>query len=200
MSSAACPSTDELQAFALGSLSERAFARVAEHLRACQHCEALLPTFDECSDGLLAGLRCLTAAEPDDAGTLPEALAKAARQVGQSSEVSLDSGRRYARQVATGNCRLGKFELSSELGAGSFGYVFRARDTELDRTVAVKIQRAGSLDNREEAARFLREARSVAQLKHPGIVSLYDIGQTEEGVCYLVTEFIDGQTLEARLK
>src|SRR5207253_7731279 len=46
----------------------------------------------------------------------------------------------------------------------------------------------------------LREARSVAQLKHPGIVSLYDIGQTDEGVCYLVTEFIDGRTLEGWLQ
>src|SRR5262245_24857227 len=99
-----------------------------------------------------------------------------------------------------GDCRLGKFELQAELGAGSFGYVFRARDTELDRIVALKIQRAGSLADEEEASRFLREARSVAQLKHPGIVSLHEIGQTDEGVCFLVTEFIEGQTLEEKLK
>src|SRR4029453_9608860 len=96
--------------------------------------------------------------------------------------------------------RLGKFRLQAELGAGTFGYVFRAQDTELDRTVALKIQRVGSLANDEEKSRFLREARSVAQLKHAGIVSLYEIGQTDEGVCYLVTEFIEGQTLEDRLK
>src|SRR5205807_2304161 len=99
-----------------------------------------------------------------------------------------------------GPCRLGKFELQAELGAGSFGYVFRARDTEMERTVAIKIQRAGSLASKEEASRFLREAGSVAQLKHPAIVSLYEFGQTDEGVCYLVTEFIEGQTLEERLK
>jgi hypothetical protein len=131
---------------------------------------------------------------------MPDLLAERLRKKQPPAEMSFDSGRRYARQLATGDCRLGKFELESQLGVGSFGYVFRARDTELDRTVAVKIQRASGLADPEEAARFLREARSVAQLKHPGIVSLYEIGQTDEGVCYLVTEFLDGQTLEDRLK
>jgi serine/threonine protein kinase len=137
---------------------------------------------------------------------LPEEILDAARRArGASSnpasrDVSFDAGRQYARQLATGDRRLGKFELQAELGAGSFGYVFRARDTELDRIVAIKIQRAGTLANDEEITRFLREARSVAQLKHAGIVALYEIGETEEGVCYLVTEFIDGQTLEECLK
>ena len=83
---------------------------------------------------------------------------------------------------------------------GSFGYVFEARDTELERTVAIKVQRGGMPEHAEERDRFLREARSAAQLEHPGIVSLYETGETEEGVAYLVTEFIDGETLEARLR
>ena len=206
MPSRACPSADELEAFAIGNLSGPDFTRLADHVINCKSCEALLPVFDGCHDGLLAGLKDLAKSGTDASLELPDELLRAARQAqsfrsnGTSAELSLDSGRRYARQLAIGDCRLGKFELVSELGAGSFGYVFRARDTELDRTVAVKIQRAGSLADHEEASRFLREARSVAQLKHPGIVSLYEIGQTEEGVCYLVTEFIDGQTLEDRLK
>jgi hypothetical protein len=136
----------------------------------------------------------------------PEELMSVARRVvalpanGAPSGISIDPGRHYARQLAAGNCRLGRFALEAELGAGSFGYVFRARDTELDRTVAVKIQRAGSLASTEEVSRFLREARSVAQLKHPGIISVHEIGQTEDGVCFLVTEFIEGQTLEERRK
>jgi serine/threonine protein kinase len=77
--------------------------------------------------------------------------------------------------------------------------VLRARDTELDRIVALKVLRAGRLASREDVERFLREARSAAQLKHPGIVSLYDTGQTEDGTFYLVEEFIQGQTLAARL-
>jgi tRNA A-37 threonylcarbamoyl transferase component Bud32 len=202
MSSPPCPSADELSAFAVGNLSGTAFARVAGHVEACRSCGKLLQGFDHFSDGLVAGLRHLQ--EAKETAAPPEELLAIARQAAASgataSDLSIDSGRRYARQLAAGDCRLGKFALEAELGAGSFGYVFRARDTELDRTVAVKIQRAGSLASDEETRRFLREARSVAQLKHPGIVSLYEIGQTEESVCYLVTEFIEGLTLEGRLK
>jgi serine/threonine protein kinase len=95
--------------------------------------------------------------------------------------------------------RLGKFELLEELGVGSFGCVLRARDTELDRIVAIKVLRAGQLASREDIDRFLREARSAAHLKHAGIVSLYETGQTEDGTFYLVEEFIPGQTLAARV-
>jgi tRNA A-37 threonylcarbamoyl transferase component Bud32 len=206
MSSPRCPSVQDLKAFAAGNLAGTPFADIAGHVETCSACENRLEAFDHDTDGLVTDLRQLKALGEADALDMPRELLTVARQVavlpanGTSSEISLDSGRRYARQLASGDCRLGKFALQAELGAGSFGYVFRARDTELDRTVAVKIQRAGSLADAEEASRFLREARSVAQLKHPGIVSLYDIGQTEEGVCYLVTEFIEGQTLEDRLK
>jgi hypothetical protein len=206
MSSRSCPGAGELEAFAIGNLPGPEFSRLADHVVTCKTCEAQLQSFDDRFDGLLTGLRHLNESEKNGDFALPDELVKVAQQAHgkhapeASAEVSLDSGRRYARQLAAGSCRLGKFELQAELGAGSFGYVFRARDTELDRTVAVKIQRAGALADQEEASRFLREARSVAQLKHPGIVSLHEIGQTEEGVCYLVTEFIDGQTLEGRLK
>src|SRR5207253_6642693 len=94
----------------------------------------------------------------------------------------------------------GKFELLEELGMGSFGQVFRARDTELGRIVAIKLLRAGRLASREEIDRFVREARSAAQLKHPGLVTLYETGETEDGVFYLVEEFVQGETLAARLK
>jgi eukaryotic-like serine/threonine-protein kinase len=206
MASPLCPRVDELKAFAVGDLCGSAFNAIAAHVERCRDCEASLQAFDDHADGLVAGLRDLRDASEED-GVAPLAeLITAARKIAvpspdrASSEISIDSGRHYAQQLAAGNCRLGKFELQAELGAGSFGYVFRARDTETDRTVAVKIQRAGSLASSEEAGRFLREARSVAQLKHEGIVSLYEIGQTDEGVCYLVTEFIEGQTLEDRLK
>jgi serine/threonine protein kinase len=207
MSSSACPGVDELESFVVGNLPREAFLRLAEHVEVCPHCEARLQSFDSCCDGLLKGLRRLgTDLQEHKTFALPDKLAEALRRARSDnvkdapSDISLDAGCRYATQLAAGPCRLGKFELQAELGAGSFGYVFRARDTELERTVAVKIQRAGSLANHEEATRFLREARSVAQLKHAGIVSLHEIGQTQEGVSYLVTEFIEGQTLEEHLK
>jgi hypothetical protein len=207
MSPATCPRVNELKAFALGDLGDAAFANIAAHVERCLDCEALLQAFDDHSDGLVTGLRDLQQPSEHGADEHPpeELITVALRAVASASdqagaEISLDSGRRFLRQLATGSCRLGKFELQAELGAGSFGYVFRAYDMELDRTVAVKIQRSGSLAGEEEASRFLREARSVAQLKHPGIVSVYEIGQTGDGVCFLVTEFIEGQTLEERMK
>jgi eukaryotic-like serine/threonine-protein kinase len=198
-----CPNADTLKAFAVGNLSGISFARIATHLESCMACESKLQAFDDHPDGLVTRLANLSAAGEESSG-LPDALLTAARQSaslsGPATEIGVDLGRRFARQLAAGACRLGKFALEAEVGAGSFGYVFRAHDTELDRTVAVKIQRMAGLSGEEDASRFLREARSVAQLQHPGIVSLHDIGQTEEGVCYLVTEFIEGQTLEERLK
>jgi serine/threonine protein kinase len=114
---------------------------------------------------------------------------------GSGSSVSMDPGKRYARRLADEPVFVDRFELLDELGDGSFGYVFKARDTELDRIVALKVQRAGDMATDEDVARFLREARSVAQLSHAAIVSLYESGQTEDGVCYLVTEYVEGQTL-----
>jgi WD40 repeat protein/tRNA A-37 threonylcarbamoyl transferase component Bud32 len=94
--------------------------------------------------------------------------------------------------------RLGKFVFLEQLGSGSFGTVYKARDTELDRTVAIKLPRSGSFPEKQEMDRFLREAKSAAQLKHPGIVALYDAGSID-GACCLVSEFISGTTLAQRL-
>jgi eukaryotic-like serine/threonine-protein kinase len=203
MSSQACPSAEELSAFAVGNVSGATLAQIAGHIADCRACAERLETFDHAADRLIAHLTHLKITSnqnhisPEILTIAREAIAGTAN--GAVADISIDPGRRYSRQLAAGTCRLGKFELQAELGAGAFGYVFRAHDNELDRTVAVKIQRAGCLADTEEASRFLREARSVAQLKHPGIVSLYEIGQTEEGVCFLVTEFIEGHTLEERL-
>jgi tetratricopeptide (TPR) repeat protein len=95
---------------------------------------------------------------------------------------------------------VGRFELREIVGIGTFGVVYRARDTALDRIVAVKIPRprpGTSQDGsaaREETDRFVREARSAAQLRHPHIVSVYETGHAD-GVCYLVSELIAGQNL-----
>src|ERR1043166_2436158 len=85
--------------------------------------------------------------------------------------------------------RVGKLELIEMVGQGAFGMVYKARDPELDRTVAVKVPRAGNLAGPQERDRFLREARSVAQLRHPSIVTIYEVGRTES-VPYLVSAFV----------
>jgi serine/threonine-protein kinase len=89
---------------------------------------------------------------------------------------------------------LGKFALIDLVGEGAFGTVYKARDMELGRTVAVKVPRAGNLGSRGDSDRFLREARSVAQLRHPSIVPIFEIGQ-DSGLPFLVSEFVHGITL-----
>lgn len=203
--SSVCPNHDELRAFCLGDLASQELERVAHHVVECADCDAALRILDEHCDGLVTELRQLegdTAAAADMPPKFLDVARSSAERFAQSDTVDIvvDPGRRFARLVADGPCRLGKFHLQSQLGVGSFGYVFRAQDTELDRTVAIKIQRAGSLAGEEEVNRFVREARSAAQLKHPGIVSLYETAHTDDGVCYLVYEFIEGETLENWLK
>jgi tRNA A-37 threonylcarbamoyl transferase component Bud32 len=90
--------------------------------------------------------------------------------------------------------RLGKYEILHTVGQGAFGTVYKARDTELDRVVAIKVPRAGNLAGSQDMDRFLREARSVAQLRHPSIVTIYEVGQAE-GVPFLVSDFVEGVTL-----
>jgi WD40 repeat protein/tRNA A-37 threonylcarbamoyl transferase component Bud32 len=90
--------------------------------------------------------------------------------------------------------KVGRFDLVETVGQGAFGTVYKARDPELDRVVAIKVPRTGNLAGPQELDRFLREARSVAQLRHPSIVSVHEVGQTE-GVPYLVSDFVRGVTL-----
>ena len=94
--------------------------------------------------------------------------------------------------------RLGPYEIVAPLGAGGMGEVYRARDTRLDRTVAVKILPAALAVDAAFRERFDREARAISQLTHPNICTLYDVGH-EGGVHYLVLEHLDGTTLESRL-
>jgi serine/threonine protein kinase len=156
-----------------------------------------MESLDGATDVLTHELRRLPA-ESDRASiaaTQPLALAVLA----SSGALFADAGSSLARRLLEGSVRLDRFELQAELGVGSFGYVFKAWDPRLARLVALKVQRAGNFASAQEVLRFLREARSAAPLKHPAIVSLYETGQTDDGVGYLVCEFIDGITLERRL-
>jgi serine/threonine protein kinase len=100
--------------------------------------------------------------------------------------------------LATGT-KLGPYEIQSPLGAGGMGEVYRARDTRLDRTVAIKILPTHRSDSPEFKQRFEREARAISSLNHPHICHLYDIG-SHDGTDFLVMEFLDGETLADRLR
>jgi eukaryotic-like serine/threonine-protein kinase len=94
--------------------------------------------------------------------------------------------------------RLGPYEIQATLGAGGMGEVYKARDTRLDRTVAVKIMPAALAHDPQFRERFDREARAISQLDHPNICTLYDVGD-EAGTSYLVMQYLEGETLSDRL-
>ena len=93
---------------------------------------------------------------------------------------------------------LGHYKLVRLIGAGGMGQVYEATDTRLDRTVAIKVLPSHVAGNPQARERFEREARTISQLNHPHICTLYDVGQ-ENGVDFLVMEHIEGETLAERL-
>src|SRR5215471_1464837 len=94
--------------------------------------------------------------------------------------------------------RLGPYEVLAPAGAGGMGEVYRARDTRLERTVAVKVLPPHLSASPEARQRFEREAKTISQLSHPHICALYDVGN-QDGLEYLVMEFLEGETLAERL-
>jgi Tol biopolymer transport system component/tRNA A-37 threonylcarbamoyl transferase component Bud32 len=95
--------------------------------------------------------------------------------------------------------RLGPYEIVSALAVGGMGEVYKARDTRLNRSVAIKILPEALATDPQFRERFDREARAISQLDHPHICALYDVGQ-QDGTAYLVMQYLDGQTLADRLK
>src|SRR2546426_4180472 len=98
----------------------------------------------------------------------------------------------------TAGTRLGPYEILSAIGAGGQGEVYKARDTRLNRTVAIKVLPSHFSDNAEMKVRFEREAQTIAGLNHPNICVLYDVGH-QDGTDYLVMEYLEGQTLAQHL-
>ena len=108
------------------------------------------------------------------------------------------------RTLALGD-RLGPYEVVGALGAGGMGEVYRATDTRLDRTVAVKVLTAHVADSPEQRERFEREARAVAAINHPNICTLFDVGRERPSSAgppmdFIVMEFLDGETVTQRLE
>ncbi len=95
--------------------------------------------------------------------------------------------------------RLGPYEILSRIGAGGMGEVYKARDTRLDRIVAIKVLPTAFAADPERKLRFEREARAISGLNHPHICALYDIGQ-HDGIDFLVMEHLEGESLEERLR
>src|SRR5512136_1810192 len=99
----------------------------------------------------------------------------------------------------TNGTKLGPYEIGTSLGAGGMGEVYRARDTRLDRTVAIKILPQQLSNDPARKQRFEREAKTISGLNHPNICTLHDVG-SQDGTDYLVMECVEGETLARRLE
>src|SRR6266487_4223748 len=94
--------------------------------------------------------------------------------------------------------KLGRYEIRSKIGEGGMGEVYLAVDTELDRTVAIKILPEALASDQQRLQRFIQEAKAASALNHPHILTIYEIGTTETSR-FIATEFIDGETLRQRI-
>ncbi|HSK04122.1 MAG TPA: protein kinase [Kofleriaceae bacterium] len=163
--------------FVSGSLSASAQSKIEAHLASCRDCRALV------------------AALAMDAGTDSNAATVPHERVSPSQVAP-----RPTRTLTIGD-RVGRYLVLSALGAGGMGVVFAAYDPQLDRKVALKLLRAGITYNTQDArTRLRREAQAIAQLSHPNVVGVYDVGTTEDGDLYIAMEFVEGDTLTSWLK
>ncbi len=130
--------------------------------------------------------------------SLLRAMRDGSRDVLESPAIELQGLRPGAAGLEAGR-RLGPYEIIEPLGAGGMGAVYRARDSKLDRDVALKVMSAAVGKDAGAGARFEREAKAVAALSHPNIVAIFDFG-VDDGIPYAATELLEGETLRDRLR
>src|SRR5271170_4722455 len=110
-----------------------------------------------------------------------------------------EPGREPGSSVGTPS-RIGRYRIEKTLGQGGFGLVYLAHDEQLQRLVAIKVPHRKLVDRPAAAEAYLTEARTVANLDHPNIVPVHDVGSTDEFPCYVVSKYVDGTDLATRLK
>ena len=187
----ACPDHDQLVRLSLGKVPRLDLEWLSDHVEHCPTCQEQLRGLDTVLDPLLLCLRRPESSQPGEEEPLPveeqvpeELLARARDAVPNSFPA--------VRSPVSGT---GGSSCWSSSAWGPSARSFARRDPNLERMVALKVPRPGTLVDASDTERFLREARSVARLHHPGIVTLHEIGQGPDGTCFLVEEFIRGQTL-----
>jgi predicted Ser/Thr protein kinase len=214
------PPPDKLRRFLAGDLPVGELDQLAAHVEGCATCLGALPRHVP-DDPLVAALRRplepeAHAAEPERARFLAAIACDLPAEPSPSEVAAADttqdspspSGEAANSAAPTGGVpdpllgalprRFGRYQVQERLGQGGMGAVYRARDTTLDRPVALKVCLPGCRDDRRAAERFLREARAAAGLQHEGICRVLDFGAVE-GTHYLTMEFIQGRPLSALL-
>jgi serine/threonine protein kinase len=170
-----CLDDNAASEFVSGSMSAAALTKVEGHLATCRDCRALVAAL---------------APGPDDSNADTHR-----REKVEDSTVA-------KRPTLSIGDRVGRYLVLSTLGTGGMGVVFAAYDPHLDRKVALKLLRANlrGPSAKEARTRLKREAQAIAQLSHPNVVAVYDVGTTDDGDVYIAMEFVEGDTLTSWLK
>jgi hypothetical protein len=190
----ACLDDNTAVAFATGELTRPQVAEVEAHLATCRDCRtlvaALAPAPGEPDSDLATPVRPALGKR----GARDLALASTDARRGSEPRRALEPA------VAVGDT-IGRYVVLRRIGAGGMGVVFAAYDPQLDRRVALKLLRTGiGLGEGEARARLVREAQAIAQLSHPHVVAVYDVGTAVGGDVYIAMEFVEGDTLTSWLR
>src|SRR5262245_7735031 len=144
-----------------------------------------------------------TQSEPETEGSQPP-LGGSGGSLDETTDVSRTegfqpSGEGPAESSPGDPSRIGRYRIIRRLGQGGFGRVYLAHDDDLDRPVAIKVPNPGRIADPGDVEAYLNEARILARLDHPHIVPVYDVGRTEDGLCFVVSKLIEGSDLAARI-
>jgi len=188
-----CPTLEMLKAYVAGRLAEDVSIAIDEHLDQCPDCQAAIGTIDDPGDTLVAKLRGVR--EEDEyrqEPTYQNAVANIRAFVPGGRPGIGEPDATEGDEAILGE--MGEYQLLAKLGEGGMGAVYKARQTNLDRIVALKVLRTSRMEDKRAVPRFYREMRAVGRLAHPNIVQAYDAREID-GTPILAMEYVEGLDL-----
>lgn len=201
-----CPSNDDLLEYvelaetSIHSDSDRAVITV--HIETCTNCQSVLDRITDPGNFDFFRLKDFSPAEIRNTATPSMPSLVQLRKIVTIANTNdfPDDSPSFDPNAPARETTIGKFKILEELGSGSGGVVFKAIDAQLNRIVAIKMLRPTILQDTQAIASLRREAKNLASLKHPNVLTLHETGQLDDGIPYLIFEFVEGDSLQQILK
>ncbi len=194
-----CPSGEQLEQLLAEQLGPPEYDAIVAHVETCAPCQEILKVLakDAAIDSWRQEGHSRRGGQESGPGFL-RALKQASSFTARPGHG--DSDPTHQDPGAATPVRLGRYRITTKLGAGGFGVVYKAYDDELRRDVAIKVAHRHRISSSEDVEAYLTEAQVLASLDHAGIVPVYDVGRSEDGRCYVVSKYIEGSDLRRRIK